>query len=124
MRKRSPYCWSMAADFGETRGCPDAELLSWRTRPVLPFDHSEVNISQLSYERFQRDKGHLWTRALVYKLFHEHRLAPGLRLSDRSVAGSRFEPAQCELRGPIDTRVRANNDSAGRGDLYSQRAVS
>jgi DNA-binding transcriptional LysR family regulator len=41
---------------------------------ALPFELSAVDISQFWHERFQRDEGHLWLRALVYKLFHGHQL--------------------------------------------------
>ena len=42
---------------------------------ALPFELSAVDISQFWHERFQRDEGHLWLRALVYRLFHDHHLA-------------------------------------------------
>jgi DNA-binding transcriptional LysR family regulator len=41
---------------------------------ALPFELAAVDISQFWHVRFQRDEGHLWLRALVYKLFHDHRL--------------------------------------------------
>jgi len=44
---------------------------------ALPFELSAVDISQFWHERFQRDEGHLWLRALVYKLFHDHQLGTG-----------------------------------------------
>jgi DNA-binding transcriptional LysR family regulator len=46
---------------------------------ALPFQLAAVDISHFWHERFQRDEGHLWLRALVYKLFHDHQLASDIR---------------------------------------------
>jgi DNA-binding transcriptional LysR family regulator len=40
---------------------------------ALPFDIAPADIAQFWHERFQRDEGHQWLRALVYELFHDHR---------------------------------------------------
>ncbi|GAB7533970.1 LysR family transcriptional regulator [Burkholderia sp. 3C] len=39
---------------------------------ALPFDIAPVDIAQFWHERYQRDEGHRWLRALVYTLFHDH----------------------------------------------------
>ncbi|MBY8608803.1 MAG: LysR family transcriptional regulator [Burkholderia sp.] len=39
----------------------------------LPFDIAPADIAQFWHERFQRDEGHQWLRALVYDLFHDQR---------------------------------------------------
>ena len=39
----------------------------------LPFAVAPADIAQFWHERFQRDEGHQWLRALVYELFHDHR---------------------------------------------------
>jgi len=39
----------------------------------LPFDIATTAIAQFWHERYQRDEGHQWLRALTYDLFHDHR---------------------------------------------------
>ena len=39
---------------------------------ALPFDIATVPIAQFWHERFQRDEGHHWLRALIHALFHDH----------------------------------------------------
>jgi DNA-binding transcriptional LysR family regulator len=40
---------------------------------ALPFDMAPLDISQFWHERFQRDDGHHWLRAIVHDLFHDDR---------------------------------------------------
>jgi len=42
---------------------------------ALPFDIAPLAISQFWHERFQRDDGHHWLRAIVHDLFHDARLS-------------------------------------------------
>jgi DNA-binding transcriptional LysR family regulator len=42
---------------------------------ALPFDIAPLAVSQFWHERFQRDDGHHWLRAIVYELFHDDRLS-------------------------------------------------
>ena len=42
---------------------------------ALPFDIAPLDVSQFWHERFQRDDGHHWLRAIVYDLFHNDRLS-------------------------------------------------
>lgn len=39
---------------------------------ALPFGIAPIDITQFWHERYQRDEGHQWLRALVYDLFHDH----------------------------------------------------
>ena len=41
----------------------------------LPFDIAPLAVSQFWHERFQRDDGHHWLRALIHELFHDDRLS-------------------------------------------------
>ncbi|KWF32767.1 LysR family transcriptional regulator [Burkholderia diffusa] len=41
----------------------------------LPFDTEPADIAQFWHERYQRDEGHQWLRALLFDLFHDHRLS-------------------------------------------------
>ncbi|WP_176060533.1 LysR family transcriptional regulator [Paraburkholderia sp. BCC1876] len=53
-----------------------ARVLAGRNdvRPVtLPFDITPADIAQFWHERYQRDEGHQWLRALVYELFYDLR---------------------------------------------------
>ena len=43
----------------------------------LPFSIEALEIAQFWHERYQRDEGHHWLRALIYQLFHK----PGSRLT-------------------------------------------
>jgi DNA-binding transcriptional LysR family regulator len=40
---------------------------------ALPFAMAPLDVSQFWHERFQRDDGHHWLRAIVYDLFHDDR---------------------------------------------------
>jgi len=40
---------------------------------ALPVAVEPADIVQFWHERYQRDEGHQWLRALVYELFHDHR---------------------------------------------------
>ncbi|MGA7777408.1 MAG: LysR family transcriptional regulator [Paraburkholderia sp.] len=48
-------------------GRPDVRAVA------LPFDIAPADIAQFWHERYQRDEGHQWLRALVYELFHDLR---------------------------------------------------
>jgi len=41
----------------------------------LPFHIAPLAVSQFWHERFQRDDGHHWLRAIIYELFHDDRLS-------------------------------------------------
>lgn len=40
---------------------------------ALPFEAPPMDVSQFWHERFQRDDGHHWLRAIIYELFHNDR---------------------------------------------------
>jgi DNA-binding transcriptional LysR family regulator len=55
--------------------CSLAQALAGRdgVRAIgLPFDIATTVIAQFWHERYQRDEGHHWLRALIHDLFHDH----------------------------------------------------